>query len=579
MAIPVPRDWLMNQLKVMRAADRDVLRILEQSRKDLARMIAEIEKRPGVGAEARRTQLLLMKRNIQLEQARLLKAIGKVVEARRLEAAARVLDVDALLDRLKLIAAGVPGGADVAKAIAAAELESARSAMDRLMARVSNASYVPLSERVYNTTVLVNERVDRMVNSALSRGLSAREFALEARQYINPNTPGGLRYASMRLARTEINNAAHAVAIATVQDKPWVDSMQWHLSGSHPKPDICDQLAKGGPNGDGKYPKTDVPGKPHPHCFCYVTPVTPEDDEFLDALMGGAYNSYLEQYSPGISQRLSGLVGSNPVGPKAVPPLVNPAEAAKKAAAAEKARQARVLKNKARDHTAKANGVSADIFGQTAAKRKVQAELEHQAGLTPKAMLRLERVIGEPEGTQFGDDFLHKNGDSCGAYYTYTGYDRNIVLSPKAISKPSEFDKLWEQSEASGWTTPSDFTGTRSTIAHEYGHHLDSMISNHSGNFSAAVADQLFPILIKELRLNDPKGIFKPGKGVFWRDFDALVAENEALLKQIVSKYAATNARELLAEIWAEYSGRGKNARPYIKKIGRLIQRLAEESS
>jgi hypothetical protein len=295
-ALPEPRDWLIRQLHVMRAADRDVLALLKSFRDDVNRMLREVERRPGIGAAVRQQQLLLIKRNLQLEQAKLWRSLGEVVKARRLEAAARAIDLGKAVDTFLLTTAGVKGGRAIAEKIARAELSAAERTMDRLIARLNGESYVPLSQKVYNSEVAINGQVDRMINSAIARGLSAREFALEARQFINPFTPGGVRYAALRLSRTEINNAAHAVAVDAQRDKPWVSGMAWHLSSSHPRPDVCDTLAKGGKGGKGVYPVDETPAKPHPHCFCYVTPVVPDEDEFLDNLLAGHYNDYIDKY-------------------------------------------------------------------------------------------------------------------------------------------------------------------------------------------------------------------------------------------------------------------------------------------
>jgi hypothetical protein len=294
-AAPEPRDWLLKQLQVMRASDRDVIALLKSFRDDVNRMLRQVDGRPGVGALVRQQQLLLIKRNLQREQAKLWRSLGDIVRARRLEAASRSINLAKALDTFLLVAGKVRGGRAIAEKIAQAELAAAERVMDRLIARLVGSSYIPLSQVVYNSEVAINGAVDRLVNSAIARGLSAREFALEARPYINPFTPGGVQYAAMRLARTEINNAAHAVAVDAQRDKPWVTGMRWHLSGSHPRPDVCDQLAKGS-NGKGIYETDAVPAKPHPHCFCFVTPETVDEAQFLDNLVGGQYNSYLERY-------------------------------------------------------------------------------------------------------------------------------------------------------------------------------------------------------------------------------------------------------------------------------------------
>jgi hypothetical protein len=297
--LPDPREYLNATLRTTQALDREVLAILHQARLDTNRMLREIESRTnlGIGASIRREQLQLIRRNLFRQQAATWRRLGDAIRARRFEAASKVVEIGRQMDAVLLESVGgLPDGREIAKAIAGAEIDAAEHAMDRMISRVSGDSYVDLSQRVYNSQVSFGSILDRKVNSALVRGLSAREFSREISDFINPNTPGGVRYAAMRLARTEINNAAHAVAIHSQADKPWVIGMRWRLSGSHPKPDECDKLAKGGPKGDGIYRKGETPKKPHPQCFCFVTPETPTDNEFLDALINGEYNDYLKRF-------------------------------------------------------------------------------------------------------------------------------------------------------------------------------------------------------------------------------------------------------------------------------------------
>lgn len=295
---PDPKAWLTSPLRVMQETDREVIRLLQAARDDINRMLRDLARRDGVGAAIRREQLLLAKREIIRRQAELWRDLGDLVRARRLEAAARSLDVGRQLDAYLLgKVGGLKDGAQIAANIYQAEVDAARGAVDRMIARVQGDSYTPLSQRVYNSSVNFGSQIQTQINSALARGLSAREFATQISGFVNPYTPGGVRYAAMRLARTEINNAAHAVTIAAQQDKPWVTAMKWHLSGSHPKVDICNSLASGGPNNDGVYPKSEVPGKPHPHCFCFVTPEVVDPETFLDTLVSGGYDDYLARYT------------------------------------------------------------------------------------------------------------------------------------------------------------------------------------------------------------------------------------------------------------------------------------------
>lgn len=291
---PRPDDWRIQQAIVLQSADAAVIRLLKRAQRDINAQLREIRSRPaGIGRDVREAQLNLVRRNLSEQLGKTWRELGNLIEARRAEAVARSIDFQRQQDTFTLLSHGVPGGASVAENIARTEAAQSSRGIDNMMARVSGASYVPLSRRVYNSNVGINSQVDRMVNSALARGLSAQEFARELEPFVNPNTPGGMRYAALRLARTEINNAAHAQAISSVQDNPWVKRMQWHLSGSHTKPDICNVLATKGPNGDGTYPKEAVPLKPHPQCFCYATAVTEDDDD--EAFLNGLVEGFIEE--------------------------------------------------------------------------------------------------------------------------------------------------------------------------------------------------------------------------------------------------------------------------------------------
>jgi len=295
---PNPLEYQTQRAIVLQAADRDVIKILKDLQADVRAQLRalELSNKPGVGRMIRESQLRLVQRNLQVELAKAWRRVGDVTEARRVEAAIRSANYAKEENTFRLVTGGVADGGLIADHIFESEAANAASGLDRMIARTSGASYVPLSDRVYNSSVHIGGQLDRIVNSAIARGLSAVEFAREVRQFVNPLTPGGVRYAAMRLARTEINNAAHAMAVHAVRDTPWIDKMQWHLSGSHGRPDVCDQLAKGGPNNNGAYPKGAVPSKPHPQCLCFVTPVSADDEEFESNLLAGRYNQYLEKY-------------------------------------------------------------------------------------------------------------------------------------------------------------------------------------------------------------------------------------------------------------------------------------------
>lgn len=74
----------------------------------------------------------------------------------------------------------------------------------------------------------------------------------------------GIAYNALRLARTELQYANHAVTTEIAKHSPWVTGRWVRLSPAHPKIDVCDGLASGGP-----YPKDSNLLPAHVQCMCY----------------------------------------------------------------------------------------------------------------------------------------------------------------------------------------------------------------------------------------------------------------------------------------------------------------------
>lgn len=81
---------------------------------------------------------------------------------------------------------------------------------------------------------------------------------------VPPGGSAGISYNALRLARNEIQIANHAVTSDIAIHSPWVTGRKVVLSPAHPKSDICDSVAAGGP-----YEKTANFLPLHPQC---VTP-------------------------------------------------------------------------------------------------------------------------------------------------------------------------------------------------------------------------------------------------------------------------------------------------------------------
>lgn len=278
-------------------------------RVDIARLVSKSSM--TLSETVRYQQMSTVRKALLERQSAVLRSLGRVVEARRLDAAARAIQLGNAMDAYVLDRLG--HSALAREALTNLTFGLAQTT-DAALARMGY-SYTDLAQRIYNNDVWLGSRIDQRINAILAQGNSAREFAAEAVDWFNPSTPGGVRYAAMRLARSEINNAFHAVSVQQVQDRPWVHSMQWNLSGSHPKADVCDEYAHEDHArlGAGVFPKEDVPRKPHPHCYCYVTPVQVDSDEFLDNLVGGKYDEWVDK-----QRALAAGTPPKPLEPKAV---------------------------------------------------------------------------------------------------------------------------------------------------------------------------------------------------------------------------------------------------------------------
>lgn len=103
----------------------------------------------------------------------------------------------------------------------------------------------------------------------------------------------GVSYNALRLARTELQYAHHAMASEIYANSPWVTGKWVRLSATHPKSDICDGLAAGGP-----YEARDALIPAHPNCLCYYEAAVMPMDDFRRQVRGwlAGENAFLDQY-------------------------------------------------------------------------------------------------------------------------------------------------------------------------------------------------------------------------------------------------------------------------------------------
>ena len=98
--------------------------------------------------------------------------------------------------------------------------------------------------------------------------------------------PQDISYEALRLVRTETAAAYGEGTIAAASVSPSYTGMKWVISGSHPVPDICDDLANADHGlGKGVWPPGQEPPMPaHPNCLCVLISVHEDTDDFMKRL-------------------------------------------------------------------------------------------------------------------------------------------------------------------------------------------------------------------------------------------------------------------------------------------------------
>lgn len=280
-------------LPVEDALMRQMVADLSDARREATRRLTKLADRDGVGATVRRAQLGSIRRELLLVQQALWLALGQRVRQAGQDVADAAAEAVDTLDRALYGSVGQR----MPEALARAHQAYAREVVNTYWSRLQNG--ISLSDQVYKSKALSQKWVDRAVNRVILHGGSWRDIARAVTPMIDPNVKGGVSYAARRLGRTELNNAFHTSQIRTANQNPWVTGAKWNLSRSHPKADVCDQYAtevhyRGGE--PGVYPKADIPRKPHPQCYCYVTQTTVSEEEFLDRLMKGDFDDPTEPF-------------------------------------------------------------------------------------------------------------------------------------------------------------------------------------------------------------------------------------------------------------------------------------------
>lgn len=137
-------------------------------------------------------------------------------------------------------------------------------------------------------------KMDAVERAQYAKGL------LRSASDVPPGGSTGISYNALRLARNEIQIANHAVTSDIAIHSPWVTGRKVMLSPAHPKSDICDDYAAGGP-----YEKTANFLPLHPQCLCRWEEVMMPPTDFARQMRGwvAGENDFLDDYSSWLGQR------------------------------------------------------------------------------------------------------------------------------------------------------------------------------------------------------------------------------------------------------------------------------------
>lgn len=278
MAVPEP---LHRTVQTIQFTDNEIKTLARNAAREAKKIMADLEGKVGVGAQVRRAQIAMAKLNAEMWAG-----VGDATKIGVGDAVWNSTEMQALFDEALFSSAGFS-----ARYWRESMIAQAQGNIENLIARKQNG--YTLSEKVYKNSALSKGYIDKTIDNGLLLGKSGREIAADVVKFINPDVAGGASAAALRLGRTEVNNAFHTNSINHAKNTPWIEQMKWHLSGSHSRPDQCNEYADN--NGNGLFDVDDVPAKPHPNCLCYVTPVSPSLDKFVSGFKSGQYDEYIDK--------------------------------------------------------------------------------------------------------------------------------------------------------------------------------------------------------------------------------------------------------------------------------------------
>jgi len=288
--LPKPNQPLLDVLAVSGVTVSEMNQMLNDGAAEAERLIPKLLEKHTTGGKVKAAQLRLVLRELRVFQSALWGDLGRSTRDGVVAAANKAGEgAEGVLAEVF-----AKTGTTVPSAILAGWREQAKAGIDAILAKSKNG--IPLSRAVYKAQALASGQVDRKVSQGLLLGMNHKAIAKSVKDMIRPDVAGGVSYAAHRLARTEINHAYQTSQATRHEGEPWTKGMQWNLSKSHPRPDVCNFNATADlyGMGPGAYPFGKKP-ESHPNCLCYQTTVQVSPDDFVEAFLAGEYNSYLDE--------------------------------------------------------------------------------------------------------------------------------------------------------------------------------------------------------------------------------------------------------------------------------------------
>jgi hypothetical protein len=596
----------------------DMGRTLEDAAQEIERLLPKLFEQHTTGSQIKAAQLALILREVRAQQHAMWADLGITMRDGMEKSALAAVQGENIIDRYL-----ARNGMDMPDLRASFRAQAMRG-FKNVLAKGFNG--ISLSRQVYKTEALANGWIDKVIRRGLILQTSAKDLAKQVHDFIDPNVKGGVSFAAFRLARTELNNAFHTVAVDRA-DEPWAKGVGWHLSGSHPpgppgKPEVCERYARVDHGlGTGIWLPGQVPKKPHPQCLCYITQEVVGEDEFIDKLLAGDYDEHLgyraKQNPPAKDpalayldahahdpantnkQVLSDLVNKYGVrtddakamlavyrppkkGRKPTnrpTPTVVPLDPEQRPVSPPKGTPGQGQRTgPIKPATSVPTSTPATPAAPSQAGLLVQAHIQRITNFTGKKQERVRSALDHQ--ARFTPKTMLKlvevkemdreapSYGQAGVVGEYDERSRKMFLHPSAFLPRAQ--QVFEHEKKTNYISKcgQQFDSLDNLIAHEYGHHVhDRWIISAPAKVRKRIIGQLCASL----------GIDPP----LHHDNESLLrwgTKHQVAIANRVGRYGSTNILEMMAEVWAEYT-LGDPPRGHIREMGDVLRDAAEEYS